>query len=265
MRFALPIFTARQKLENIHNSIEVDNKRKKSLSKKLLKKSKELNELRKKLRKVAGKAQEYEAKISTLDSDIEKLVFLSENKNRELNTGKSDLRTSLEALQRMSLRPATALIIRTGDINDLMRGGFLLRTLIPRIKLETERLGKQINQLNLLRNTMTDKKDKQRLIRKSLIIEQKKLSVLVATNKKILEKSNKKRKHIEKRIAILTSSAKSLNELIEDTVPSKILFKDLLSIGNPNSEYEGLRKLKSISKRLSKEPHHVCVSNMLLY
>ena len=30
---------------------------------------------------------------------------------------------------------------------------------------------------------------------------------------------------------------KYLNELIEDTVPSKILFKDLLSIGDPNSEY----------------------------
>ena len=42
---------------------------------------------------------------------------------------------------------------------------------------------------------------------------------------------------------------KSLNELIEDTVPSKILFKDLLSIGDPNSEYEGLRKLKLISKK----------------
>jgi len=42
---------------------------------------------------------------------------------------------------------------------------------------------------------------------------------------------------------------KSLNELIKDTVPSKILYKDLLSIGNPNSEYEGLRKLKSISKK----------------
>ena len=42
---------------------------------------------------------------------------------------------------------------------------------------------------------------------------------------------------------------KTLNELIEDTVPNKILFKDLLSIGDPNSEYEGLRKLKSISKK----------------
>ena len=44
---------------------------------------------------------------------------------------------------------------------------------------------------------------------------------------------------------------KSLNELIEDTVPSKILLKDLLSIGDPNSEYEGLRKLRSISKKKS--------------
>ena len=44
-------------------------------------------------------------------------------------------------------------------------------------------------------------------------------------------------------------SYKSLNELIEDTVPSKILLKDLLSIGDPNSEYEGLRKLRSISKK----------------
>ena len=35
---------------------------------------------------------------------------------------------------------------------------------------------------------------------------------------------------------------KSLNALIEDTVPNKILLKDLLSIGEPNSEYEGLRK-----------------------
>ena len=42
---------------------------------------------------------------------------------------------------------------------------------------------------------------------------------------------------------------KSLDELIKDTVPNKILFKDLLSIGEPNSEYEGLRKLKSISKK----------------
>ncbi len=42
---------------------------------------------------------------------------------------------------------------------------------------------------------------------------------------------------------------KSLSDLINNTVPEKILLKDSLSIGDPNSEYEALRKLKSISKK----------------
>ena len=43
---------------------------------------------------------------------------------------------------------------------------------------------------------------------------------------------------------------KSLDDLIKNTVPNKILLKDMLSIGEPNSEYEGLRKLKAISKKI---------------
>ena len=42
---------------------------------------------------------------------------------------------------------------------------------------------------------------------------------------------------------------KSLDDLINNTVPEKILFKDKLSIGEPNSEYEALRKLRIISKK----------------
>ena len=42
---------------------------------------------------------------------------------------------------------------------------------------------------------------------------------------------------------------KSLDDLINNTVPKKILFKDKLSVGEPNSEYEALRKLRIISKK----------------
>ena len=42
---------------------------------------------------------------------------------------------------------------------------------------------------------------------------------------------------------------KSLDELIKNTVPEKILFRDSLDIGDPNSEYKALRKLKNISKK----------------
>ena len=41
----------------------------------------------------------------------------------------------------------------------------------------------------------------------------------------------------------------SLDELIKNTVPEKIQFKGELNIGESNSEYEALRKLKVISKK----------------
>ena len=42
---------------------------------------------------------------------------------------------------------------------------------------------------------------------------------------------------------------KSLDDLINNTVPEKIHFKGELNIGDSNSEYEALRKLKAISKK----------------
>ena len=42
----------------------------------------------------------------------------------------------------------------------------------------------------------------------------------------------------------------SLDDLIKNTVPEKIQFKGELNIGESNSEYEALRKLKVISKKI---------------
>ena len=43
---------------------------------------------------------------------------------------------------------------------------------------------------------------------------------------------------------------KSLDDLIKSTVPEKIHYKDELTIGDSNSEYEALRKLRLISKKI---------------
>ncbi|MBD1137073.1 aminomethyl-transferring glycine dehydrogenase [Pelagibacterales bacterium SAG-MED49] len=53
----------------------------------------------------------------------------------------------------------------------------------------------------------------------------------------------------EQKIMFEELGFKNLDELIENTVPEKILFKDELDIGDPNSEYKALRKLKDISKK----------------
>jgi glycine dehydrogenase len=53
----------------------------------------------------------------------------------------------------------------------------------------------------------------------------------------------------EQNIMLKELGYRDLDELIKNTVPEKILFKDSLGIGDPNSEYKALRKLKDISKK----------------
>ena len=50
----------------------------------------------------------------------------------------------------------------------------------------------------------------------------------------------------EQNIMLKELGYENLDELIKDTVPEKILLKDGLEIGDPNSEYKALRKLKEI-------------------
>ena len=54
----------------------------------------------------------------------------------------------------------------------------------------------------------------------------------------------------EQKIMLQELGYKNLDELILKTVPEKILLKESLSIGEPNSEYKALRKLKNISKKI---------------
>ena len=54
----------------------------------------------------------------------------------------------------------------------------------------------------------------------------------------------------EQNIMLKELGYKNLEELIKDTVPEKILLKEDLDIGDPNSEYKALRKLKVISKKI---------------
>ena len=53
----------------------------------------------------------------------------------------------------------------------------------------------------------------------------------------------------EQKLMLKELGFKNLEDLIENTVPEKILFKDNLDIGDSNSEYKALRKLKDISKK----------------
>ena len=53
----------------------------------------------------------------------------------------------------------------------------------------------------------------------------------------------------EQKVMLKELGYNNLDELIAKTVPEKILLKENLSIGEPNSEYKALRKLRDISQK----------------
>ena len=53
----------------------------------------------------------------------------------------------------------------------------------------------------------------------------------------------------EQKVMLKELGYNNLDELIDKTVPKKILLKENLSIGEPNSEYKALRKLRDISQK----------------
>ena len=53
----------------------------------------------------------------------------------------------------------------------------------------------------------------------------------------------------EQKVMLKELGYNNLDELIAKTVPNKILLKENLSIGEPNSEYKALRKLRDISQK----------------
>ena len=53
----------------------------------------------------------------------------------------------------------------------------------------------------------------------------------------------------EQKVMLKELGYNNLEELIDKTVPKKILLKENLSIGEPNSEYKALRKLRDISQK----------------
>ena len=55
----------------------------------------------------------------------------------------------------------------------------------------------------------------------------------------------------EQKVMLKELGYNNLDELIAKTVPKKILSKDNLSIGDSNSEYKALRKLRDISQRIT--------------
>ncbi|MDH3737894.1 MAG: peptidoglycan DD-metalloendopeptidase family protein [Alphaproteobacteria bacterium] len=199
----------------MRSALERDRSAKTSLETKASKQAAELERIRAELSAAAQAAQAHEAAMTELEAELRDLSAENELKIKALDKRRSQLGGTLAALQRMSLRPPTALIVSPGDPNDVIRSGLLLRTTVPQIEVQTKALKRQLAEISVLRREMAAKREKLQTASLGLTREQNKLSDLAGAKKKALKRTESERKAAEKRIARLAAEAKTLEELLE--------------------------------------------------
>ena len=206
---------ARGRLDDVRSALERDRSKKISLDGEASHKAAELGRLRTELSAAAAAAQAHEAAISSLELDLQELAAENEEKIIALAKRKGQLGNTLAALQRMSLRPASALIVSPGDPNDVIRSGLLLRTAVPQIEEQTKALRNHLAEIAALRGEMATKRDELQTASVALGREQDRLADLAAAKKRALKQTESARKSTERRIAKLAAEAKSLKDLLE--------------------------------------------------
>ena len=205
----------RGRLDDVRSALERDRSNKASLDSAAARQAAELERLRAELSAAASAAQAHEAAMTSLESDVQELAAENEIKIKELAARRGQLGGTLAALQRLSLRPAAALIVSPGDPNDVIRSGLLLRTAVPQIEVQTKALRRQLAEIAELRHELAGKREKLQVASLGLAREQEKLADLAAAKRRAVAQTESARKSAQKRIAKLAAEAKSLEELLE--------------------------------------------------
>jgi septal ring factor EnvC (AmiA/AmiB activator) len=206
---------AQERLDEVRTALEHDRSEKAALDSESARQAAELDRLRTELSAAASAAQAHEVAITSLEADLRDLAGEKAEKIKVLTKRKGQLGDTLAALQRMSLRPAAALIVSPGDPKDVIRSGLVLRTAVPQIEVQTQILKSQLAEIAALSQEMAEKRGELQIASLALTREQDRLADLTAAKNRAFKQTESARISAERRIAGLTAEATTLEELLD--------------------------------------------------
>ncbi len=120
----------------------------------------------------------------------------------------------LAALQRIGRRPPPALAVRPSDALSAVRSAILLNAVMPELKVETEALAADLEELHRLKTVIAEEKNRLRGDAMRLAEEKSRLELLLSAKRQEHLKSVKVLEAEKQRAAELADKAGSLEELI---------------------------------------------------
>lgn len=167
--------------------------------------------------KIIGTSDTIKGLETELTDTERRLKSLGENEDAvrlSLISRRDILAEVLAALQRIGKRPPPALAVRPSDALSAVRSAILLNAVMPELKVETEALAADLEELNRLRAVIAEEKNRLRGDAMRLAEEKSRLELLLSAKRQEHQKSVRVLEDEKKRAAELAAQAGTLQELI---------------------------------------------------
>ena len=161
-----------------------------------------------------ARVQESERGVVAADQRLTGLNEKAAALGRSLQTRRGAIVEVLAAIQRMGANPPPAILVRSGDMAEAVRAATLLSAMTANLKVETDRLGHDVEDLSATRASIAEQRDGLAKAVASLTGEKARLSALVDARKQSLSAAESALGSQQKRAADLANQAATLKDLI---------------------------------------------------
>ncbi|GAB4576930.1 MAG: peptidoglycan DD-metalloendopeptidase family protein [Roseibium sp.] len=167
--------------------------------------------------KIIGTSDTIKGLETKLNDTERRLRALGENEDAvrlSLVARRDILAEVLAALQRIGKRPPPALAVRPSDALSAVRSAILLNAVMPELKVETEALAADLEELHRLKSVIAEEKNRLRGDAMRLAEEKSRLELLLSAKRQEHQKSVRDLQTEKDRAEALAEQAGSLQELI---------------------------------------------------
>jgi septal ring factor EnvC (AmiA/AmiB activator) len=164
---------------------------------------------------VAQRAQDSESTLSQLEEELRKLEKSEAATRADLMGEQSRLVDSLAAMQRLSMQPREAMILRPGAPIDTVRSAMLLRVAVSALQERASALRQGLDRLRDLRVEIARRRAGQESSAAALRAENERLAGLLQQMQEAQQSAAAEREETGRRLEALSARSKDLRDLLD--------------------------------------------------
>lgn len=203
-----------QELASLSRDIEVSTDRQAAIAREIRALDRDRETLNAKIIDTSDTIKGLETRLSDTERRLRSLGDNEDAVRLSLIARRDVLAEVLAALQRIGRRPPPALAVRPSDALSAVRSAILLNAVMPELKVETEALAADLEELHRLKAVIAEEKNRLRGDAMRLAEEKSRLELLLSAKRQEHQKSVRVLQEEKERAAALAEKAGSLQELI---------------------------------------------------